>query len=103
MYYGANGDYGTPVSLSAYEPMSSRGHVLSTSIYLPPPGSNLKDFFWKYYNDDECKVADEVDYRNETVVHVQTIGDTLEYCTNPWELCVCLLHAMLGTLPSLFS
>lgn len=72
---------------------------MSNSFYLPPPDKDKADFFWKYAENDETYLpAKELDHRNLVVVHIKTIGDTLEYCESAWELCICLLHAMLGTV-----
>ncbi len=97
MYRACNGDYGTPDFISAYEPLTSRGDVYSNAIYLPPPGSNLESYFWKFAEKDpHCTAATEVDVRNKAISFIKSIGDSLEYCVSAWDLCECLLHSMLG-------
>ncbi len=97
MYRACNGDYGTPDFISAHEPLTSRGDVYSNAIYLPPPGSNLESYFWKFAEKDAlCIAATDVDVRNKVLSFIKSIGNSLECCVSAWDLCECLLHSMLG-------
>ncbi len=104
MYDSCVGDFGTPDFLSSFQPCTSRGDVICNSIYLPPPGSDLEAYFWKYDNGSEskCEPAKEVDLRYEVIACMKSIGDTLEYCKSVWDLCECLLHSMLGVSFTIF-
>ncbi len=98
-YEGCRGDFGTPVLFASYEPFTSGYHCVTNVFYLPPFGSDLSDYFWKFAErDSKCVVASEPDYRNMVVALLRDEGETFDYCTSAWDLCESLLHSMLGAL-----
>lgn len=99
MYEACRDDFGTAVLLASYEPFTSGHHCVTNVFYLPPFGSDLSQYFWKFAErDDKCVVASEPDYRNMVVTLLRDEGETFDYCTSAWDLCESLLHSMLGAL-----
>ncbi|KAF8314585.1 uncharacterized protein EI90DRAFT_3135848 [Cantharellus anzutake] len=95
MYRASKGEFGTMTLLSSHEPFNSRGYKSTNSYLLPGPNSNASDFHLK---DISPLCPESPDYRSLAVTLLRDQGCSLEYCDTAWDLCICLLHAMLGWL-----
>lgn len=98
-FRACRGDFGTPTLYASYEPFTPNHHCITNVFLLPDDETeNCGSFHWQFAKGDKYNMATEPDYRNLVVTLFQDEGRTLEYCKSAWELCLCLLHAMLGTL-----
>jgi hypothetical protein len=93
MYQASKGEFGTATLLSSHEPFNSRCYKSTNSYLLPGPNSKSCDFHLK----DIGPLCPEMpDYRRLAVTLLRDQGFTLEYCDTAWDLCLCLLHSILG-------
>ncbi|KAF8340659.1 uncharacterized protein EI90DRAFT_3117158 [Cantharellus anzutake] len=89
MYRASKGEFRT-MTLSSHEPFNSRGYKSTNSYLLSRPNSNTSDFRLK-------DIPESPDYCSLAVTLLRDQGCSLEYCDTAWDLCICLLHAMLGS------
>ncbi|KLO14766.1 hypothetical protein SCHPADRAFT_299202 [Schizopora paradoxa] len=95
VYESCRGDFGTPTLYASYEPFTSNHHCMTNSFFLPPPGSNLSVYFFPIWNEETAR---EPDYRSLVVSLSRDRGKTIDNCESAWDLCIFLLHSMLGWL-----
>ncbi|KLO14918.1 hypothetical protein SCHPADRAFT_996286 [Schizopora paradoxa] len=103
-FSACRGDFGAPVLFASYEPFTNN-HLCTTNVYLLPDPGVISEACFRVITsrNDFAKHAEELHSRNFSVSLLRDEGKTLEFCESAWDLCECVLHAMLGYIASLNS
>ena len=93
LYQACAGQFGTPLHIVSFEACHKDKAPISNSIFLPPDAQSGK--VWKVWGNKSSDPTDP-DMRSLWVSVLADEGCSLETCTEAWDLCECILHAMLG-------
>ena len=95
IYELCKGDFGIPEYCHSAPVEDSNGVPISNSLFLPPPGSRLEDYFW-----DITGESDPPSIPDHRVLWSHLTGpgvSGLSTARTPLELSMAVGHAMLGT------
>jgi len=92
-------DFGIPKHNYSAPMRDSYGVHISNSIFLPPSGARLEEYYWDVTgNSGPPPLPDH----RELWIHVtKSDADGLTYARTPLELCMAIGHSMLGMHRSL--
>lgn len=94
MYSAANGSFGTPSVLCSYEGVHPNGEPISNRLFLPTK-EEIADVHWKIF-EPEAEAPTVAEARSLCYTIFTTIGQSLIHAKSSYDLCMALVHAMLG-------
>ena len=94
MYTAAGGHFGTPSHICSYEGRQQSGEPISNCLFLPHK-DRLEHHHWKLLSETTPSAAE---IRTLCYSIFQLVGHSLITATSSWELCLALVHAMLGMI-----
>ncbi|KAJ6567315.1 hypothetical protein DFH09DRAFT_1034482, partial [Mycena vulgaris] len=95
MYRAADGLFGTPAIHCSYDGIHPTGEPISNHLFLPAPGATLQDFHWDLFNN---KTPISVEAYTMCFTVFTLIGQSLTNAESSSELCLALIHGLLGYL-----
>ncbi|KAJ6543851.1 hypothetical protein B0H19DRAFT_1308661 [Mycena capillaripes] len=98
MYAAAVGAFGTPTVLCSYEGSHPNGEPISNRLFLPTSEEVQADrtLHWHVFAPDDGTVSPEV--RTMCFTVFLTIGKSFLEAKSSYEICMALVHALLGWL-----
>lgn len=84
-----SGQFGVTNLLLCFQAVFASGRPVSNAIFLPTPAEGIP---WPLFTQSDSRP----DTRPLIVLVTEEIGTSLTHCKDAWDLCLCMLHALLG-------